>query len=159
MALSASVPAHDLGAHLTIKPLQSCALWVGTRAQLENLGFIPPDTAWPQGKKRTRFDTTSNWFCLYLRSAPSASCAEAVYKIHQYSTRPVHWRNRQIEVKVQELHAVARVGSSAWHAELKRYWQARDDKPFQAFKRALLGQKQRGRKPNTLITLTQGASA
>jgi hypothetical protein len=152
-------PAQDLGAHLTIKPLQSCAEWLGTRAQLEAEGFIPPGTAWPQGHKPTRFETTANLFCLYLRSTHSAACSEPIYKVYQYSHAGPNCLRIRINAKLRELAVLASFGSEKWSADNKRFYQARGDAGFQAFKRALLGQKKPGRKPsNTTSNTTPGAS-
>lgn len=139
--------AHDLGARIIIKPLQSSAQWIGTRAQLEAEGFIPQGTKWPQGRTYTRFDTDNNWFCIQpIKSEKvQAHSVDTLYKILHYSKQP-NCINRQIVSKMAEIKELMDVGSATWASALSLHWKARSDDAFQTFKRRLLGEKKRGRK-------------
>lgn len=135
--------------------------WRGTRAQLEAEGFIPEDTVWPVGKKFTRFENATAWFCLYrVGGDGTAPTEQTLYRVHHYSQKH-DGTKRQLAKKLREALDIAAIGGPEWTAAYHKHYEARRDDAFQAFKRALLGQKKRGRpgaaaKNTTSINL-QGA--
>ena len=135
--------------------------WWGTRAQLEAEGFIPEDTVWPGGKKFTRFENATAWFCIYrVGGDGTAPTEQTLYRVHHYSQK-ADGKQRLLARKLREALDIAAIGGPEWTAAYRKHDEARRDDAFQQFKRALLGQKKRGRPAGTpkhkISTNLQGA--
>lgn len=142
----------ELGLHIRINPETCHARWVGTRADLEAEGFLPSDLSWPAcGSDSARFNAPGCWFSLRLVAGQDrAPESQRLYRLEHYPDSGLIDRTqRLLTLKIREAQEIAAVGSPQWCAAWDRQNTARLDQPFQSFKRALLGQKKRGRKPAT----------
>lgn len=121
--------------------------WWGTRAQLEAEGFIPDGTLWPEGKRCTRVDTATAWFCIYRIGGDATEPSKnTLYRVHHYSQKN-DWRQRHFNKKLQEALDIAAIGGAAWTEAKQKHIATSRDSAFQEFKNKLLGLKKRGRKP------------
>ena len=142
--LEQSTSAHDLRIRFT----GNKAVWIGARYQLEEEGFAPPPgEAWPTGRKYLKLELGQAWACIYLVDATSTtSTADTMYRVHHYSNNH-DYIERTARKKIKEAAALLSHGGSEWHKTWELHYKARGDDKFQDFKRKLLGQKKRGRKP------------
>lgn len=147
----------ELGIKIFINPERCLADYIGTRAMLEAEGLVPENGAWPD---------KLGWSCIHVHAAGrtlymnltkvATPACEALYRVHSIQAGPQATRhllnlNRK---KALEIAAVD-VDSAERYRTIRAGLAARDCQPFQEFKRALLGQKKRGRKP---ASTTKGAT-
>ncbi|MFY9476358.1 MAG: hypothetical protein WAQ08_01610 [Aquabacterium sp.] len=136
------------------------AHFVGTAAQLVSEGLIPESFEWPPADVSKCWE--ANGFDYWLRrnrpeghKGPKRSWLELDnwFISVKVTGRDYTWRTRRaLERKTEELRAEyyrhTAEGSQEWSASWNRYWQARQDKAFQAFKTRIPGlvPPKRGRK-------------
>lgn len=153
-----------LGLRVDLKPERGLARWYGTRQQLEDEGIIAPDDEWPQTPHDRIRRAAGNCFFV-IQIAPGQEAAPEPHRIYQVN----HYagaggedrRQHRAMLKVKEAAHILAIGTHKWCEDLRRHDAARADQPFQNLKRALLGQKKRGRKPTngTHARSTDGAGA
>lgn len=146
------------------------AQYTGTAAQLQAEGLIPDSLEWPQASAYKRWEANGLTYWL-RRTRPDGHKGPMRSWLHldnwcvrvRVTDRDYHWRARRgLERKaaalLAEYHRHTAAGRREWNAEWQRYWQALDDKRFQAFKALVPGlvPPKRGRKPKTETTV-QGA--
>lgn len=137
--------------------------WVqyeGTRAQLETEGLIPEGFKWPRAAADQHWDT--NGFDYWLRrtrpdghKGPMSSWLEMDnwFVRVKVTGRDQAWLNRRsLERKADalraEFHCQTATGRREWDANWNRYWIARQDGAFQAFKSTFIPERKKpGRKP------------
>ena len=140
---------HSTTAHeLRIRFHDHRAVWLGTRIQLEAEGFLPPkNEAWPSGRNFLRIELGKAWACVYRADAARDEPTPAtLYRVHHYSNGR-DYAQRTAARKIKEAATLLSIGGPDWHKAYDLHWKARCDDKFQEFKRTLLGQKKRGRKP------------
>lgn len=139
--------------------------WVqyeGTAAQLQAEGLIPEGFEWPLAA--TIKDWKAEGFDYWLRrkrpeghKGPMRSWLELdnwFIRI-KVSGRDWHWAQRRaIERKAEalrdEIYHLSPAGQREWDANWRRYWAARADKAFQAFKAISVPERKKpGRKPKS----------
>lgn len=139
-----------LGLRIDINPELGIARWHGTRQQLEDEGIITPDDEWPKTPHDSSRLAAANCFFV-IRLAPGQETEpehHRIYQVNHYAgAGSEDWRQRRAMLKVKEAAHILSIGSPQWCADLRRHDAAKADQKFQNFKRALLGQKKRGRKP------------
>lgn len=141
------------------------AQFIGSRAQLEAEGLIPEAFEWPRGQADQRWQ--ANGYDYWLRrerpeghKGPMRSWLELDNWFLRVGVigRDYTWRTRRrLERKTEELraeyHRHTLAGQLEWTANWHRYWQAREDRAFQAFKSTVLpARKKPGRKPKNAVS-------
>ena len=144
---------------VTIRPY-NMDFWeyVGSRAQLEAEGVIPPCTKWPDGVQNLRWETgrfqywlrrtrpeglkgpmklwtSGDWWCLRcdLIDGPD------------HATLRILDKKREL---AEALYRQSPAGQREWNAQLSRLWKSREDEAFQAFKSTFIPKRKKpGRKP------------
>lgn len=136
--------------------------WVqyqGCAAQLRGEGLIPTDFRWPDGRADGRWTAGGMEFWLRRMRPPGhkgsyASWADVDYWLLRVSVAGRTWndvRRRQLERRaaelVDELYALTPAGNREWESRFARYWQAKEDGPFQSFLAGVLPQRKRPGRP------------
>lgn len=149
--------AHDL----RIRIWPDCVCYVGTARQLQAEGLIPQGFEWPHAAADKKWEANGfdYWVCRE-RPLGHKGAKSSWLELDNWCLRVrVHGRDhhcitrRMLERKADELraeiHRHTAAGSREWSAMWERYWQAREDKRFQAFKLLVPGlvPPRRGRKP------------
>ena len=116
----------------------------GTRAQLEAEGVIPPGTQWPQGKRRAHWHAGGLRFWLSrtrpegLKGPMSAWVSGDWWLLRCEAPdegNPTNWRIRNLEKALaHEIRESSPAAHEARKVQWSRYWAARKDDAFQAFK-------------------------
>lgn len=168
---SAGQPA-ERELHIEISP-DSCVRYEGTAAQLVAEGLIPDGFKWPTQPGSASMQWDANGFKYWLaRKRPDGHKGpmRSWITMDNWSIRVLvkgrdsDWHQRRaLERKAKELRAEYRAltaeGEREEYAKTKRYWAARDDKAFQAFKSRVPGlvPPKRGRKPKAANDGAQAA--
>lgn len=151
-------------------PYREIAEYQGTRAALEAEGVIPAGTKWPDGFDDLFWEDDK--FRYWLRrkrpegiKGPRKQFLDLdwwMFRCDPLNAKPVDIRN--VERKVKELadiiHRQSAKGQAEWSTQWNRYWEARKDDKFQAFKALIPGvnRPKRGRRPKN-ADQSQGAAA
>ena len=141
----------ELGIKFILNPTTSEARWIGTRLQLEEEGIIPPTVTWLNRRKPERWDIGPHTiYFLYALgvAAGQQPTADALWMLRSLY-HDGKQRDRIAKMKLREIAAMYEPITPEWHARWKRLNAARTDRRFQQIKRDLLGQKRRGRKPQS----------
>lgn len=166
MAHSVSLGTPTLAASdllISIRPRASTR-YHGTAAQLIAEGLIPDGFKWPYRANRVSFEVGK--FTHHLGrcrpegiKGPMSIWVEGDYWFLNRSLTADNgygWAAADIYEKKMELAAIMRRHTPEWGRMFNRYWAARQDDKFQAFRLQLLGAPRRGRgRPSK----SQGAAA
>ena len=122
------------------------ANYIGTAAQLEAEGLIPPNFKWPSGATYQHWEAGGYSYSLRrIRPAQHKGPMRTWLTLDHWSLsvyvtgRDYRWYEqrkleRQAEALRAEYHRRTAVGMSEWDAAWRRYRQAVQDQNFQAFK-------------------------
>jgi hypothetical protein len=143
--------------------------FIGPRALLEAEGLMPAGTEWPVGYQRTNWQAAGFHYELCRKRPEGAKGHRRAFQsVDWFCLRrtPVHERSiAQISIALKEtalkdaIYLNSPKGRAELNAQWNRYFKARDDRPFQAFKAACgIVEKKRGR-PRNSKTTQQGAAA
>ena len=136
---------------ISIKTFGACggAEFIGSRAQIEAEGLVPPSIAWPaSGFKQVTWDDGFVMYQLCRRRPCGAKGPRRDFEsVDHWSLRTVllyaHWATREIAIKEAELQAVAHRYSPQGRAEISadvRAWSAAaDDGRFPSFRAKMHG--------------------
>lgn len=142
----------------------------GPRALLEAEGLIPKGTDWPKGYNNQSWQDGNFDYTLGRCRPPGAKGPRRDFVtvdwfcLRQTRKNALSWEALKIRRKSQELcEAVYRAspkGKAEWDAQWNRYWAAKNDDRFQAFKATIPGlvAKKRGR-PSKSTNQEHGAAA
>jgi hypothetical protein len=135
----------------------SCS-YTGTRAALEAEGIIPAGTEWPTGFIDGEWDAGHFRFWLKRTRPDGAKGPRKIFAecdwwyLYWRKIDDISWEDRAIARKTKELKATAywysERGRRERCAQFERFYAARDDQRFQAFKARIPGlvRPRRGRK-------------
>lgn len=144
---------------ITIWP-DSCAEYVGTRAQLEAEGLIPDGFEWPNAAADVRWQ--ADGFDYWLRRTrpeglrgPMRAWMEMdnwFVRVH-VTGRDHSWQNhRAIERKrdelLKEIHSQSEAGRREWHENYEAHRRAQEDKAFQQFKSSFVPERRKPGRPS-----------
>lgn len=137
--------------------------YVGTAQQLEGEGLIPAAFEWPKAR-RSKF-WNADGFAFWLRRTRPAghtgrlgswTSADSWFLRVTVQGRDWHWdQRRRVERKAMELaaliHSQSPQGEREHYERCARFFKARDDVAFQAFKAVVLPERKRpGRQKTTM---------
>lgn len=129
---------------IALNPEKNMARWAGTWQQLVQEGVIPADKEPSLDARGSRWWSTGD-MNYSIRHVPGSD-APAVFEVKTFYLSS-NQRARAIKQKLAELSTLVHPCSTDRIEHIRAHGKARQDRAFQEFKRNLLGQKRRGRKP------------
>jgi hypothetical protein len=144
-------------------PHTEIAEYQGTRAALEAEGVIPQGTKWPEGFEDLRWrDEKFKYWLRRIRpegaKGPRKQFADFDWWMFRFD--PINRKGPgelHVERKAKELadliYRQSPKGRDEWSKQFDRYWKAKGDDKFQAFKALIPGAvaPSRGRKPRPVV--------
>ncbi|PRX32232.1 hypothetical protein B0G75_104253 [Paraburkholderia sp. BL18I3N2] len=124
------------------------AVYVGTRAQLEGEGVIPPGTEWPTGFASVCWQANGIDFCLKRERPEGAKGRQREFvecdNWWLRVTNPrLNWPDESIRLQYMKLGRLlyqrTQEGIAALNRQHEMYWSARRDEKYQAFKALIPG--------------------
>ena len=163
-------PILDPSAELVVcTPYSDIAEYQGTRATLEAEGIIPAGTDWPEGYNDLYWqDSKFRYWLRRERPEGHKGPRREFLSVDWWMFRcdPLEAESigaRTIKRKAKELadiiYRASAKGQAESNAHWRRYFNARDDKPFEAFKAACGIVKGRREQPRKSTELAHGAKS